>query len=112
MVKIYGCSDDYVVIEGSCYEKQIDCYEKDVRIYFWDGTVIRVGYCKPNLGVWYIIVEDTGTAPQSLKVCQDEDAEIYSDVFEIESEIMSHELVKPELPNSSPNSNIIIEEDF
>ena len=43
MVKVYGCSDDLVEIEGStCEEDEIGCYDRDVLIYFVDGTVIRV----------------------------------------------------------------------
>ena len=42
MVKVYGCSDDLVEIEGStCEEDEIGCYDRDVLIYFVDGTVIR-----------------------------------------------------------------------
>ena len=95
MIRIYGCSDDYVIIDGSCYaENQIDCYDRDVLIHFTDGTVIRIGYCKPDLGVWYIVVEETGTATQTLTVCEDEDADVYSDVFEIDAEIASHKVVR------------------
>ena len=33
MVKIYGCSDDLVEIEGSRYkENEIDCFDCNVRI--------------------------------------------------------------------------------
>ena len=91
MVKIYGCSDDLVEIEGSAYrENEIDCYGRDVRIWFADGTVIRIGYSKENLVVWWIKVEKQGTAKQALTVCENEDDEIYSDIFEIDSEIVSY----------------------
>lgn len=47
MVKVYGCSDDIVEIKNSTYkESEISCFDKDVRIRFTDGTVIRVGYSK------------------------------------------------------------------
>ena len=42
------------------------------------------------MGVWWIKVNRKGTAPQKLTVCEDEDAEIYSDIFEIDSEITMH----------------------
>ena len=97
MIKIYGCSDDLVEIEGSIYsEDEIGCYEYDVIIEFYDGTVIRIGYGKPNLAIWSINVKQ-GTARQKLTVCNDEEAELYSDVFEIDgTEIKSHRLVEQE----------------
>ena len=95
MVKVYGCSDDLVEIENSTYkEDEIGCYDSDVRIRFLDGTVIRVGYSKPNLAVWWIEVEKQGTANQMLTICEDEEADIYSDIFEIDSEIKSHSVIK------------------
>lgn len=87
MIKVYGCSDDLVEIEGDI-EDEIGCYDRDVRIDFRDGTKILVGYGKPGLGVWRIEVERQGTAPHKLTVCEDEDAEIYSDIFEIEAPIL------------------------
>ncbi len=95
MTKVYGASDDLVEIEGSTYkEDEIGCYAHDVRIRFLDGTVIRVGYPKDGLAVWWIEVEKQGTAEQKLTICEDEDARIYSDVFEIDSEIKSHSVIK------------------
>lgn len=95
MTKVYGASDDLVEIEGSTYkEDEIGCYEHDVRIRFLDGTVIRVGYPKDGLAVWWIEVERQGTAKHKLTICEDEDAKIYSDVFEIDSEIKSHSVIK------------------
>lgn len=95
MIKIYGCSDDLVEIENSTYkEDEIGCYDSDVRIHFLDGTVIRIGYSKPNLAVWWIEVEKQGTAEHKLTICEDENARIYSDIFEINSEIKSHRVIK------------------
>ena len=94
MIKIYGCSDDLVEIENSAYkEDEIGCYNKDVRIRFVDGTIIRVGYGKSELAVWYIVVEKQGTAKQMLTICDDEEAEIYSDIFEIDSEVKGYSLI-------------------
>lgn len=97
-VKVYGYSDDIVVIERSCYkQREIDCFNKDVIIHFEDGTVIRIGYSKPDIGVWYIIIEQNGTAPQTLTICENDEADIYSDIFDIESEVLSHEIVQREM---------------
>lgn len=94
MVRVYGVSDDLVEIENSVYkEDEIGCYNKDVRIRFLDGTIIRVGYSKVNLAVWYIVVENKGTSKQFLEICEDEDSDCYSDVFEIDSEIKSHSVI-------------------
>lgn len=95
MTKIYGYSDDNVVIEsGISSFDEIGCFDKDVRIRFTDGTVIRVGYCKPDIAVWWIDIEKLGTATYCFTVCDDEDAEIYSDVFEIDAEVKSHSVIK------------------
>mgnify|MGYP007048163678 CR=1 FL=1 len=94
VVTIYGYSDDTVIIENSDYnDGDIDCFNKDVRMWFTDGTIVRIGYCKPKLGVWYIVREHVGTAEQTLLVCEDEDADPYSDVFCINAEIERHEVL-------------------
>ena len=95
MVKVYGASDDLVEIENSKYkEDEIGCYDHDVRIRFLDGTVIRVGYPKDGLAIWWIEIEKQGTADHKMTICEDEDARIYSDIFEIDSEIKSHSVIK------------------
>lgn len=100
MIKIYGCSDDLVEIYGSVYkEDEIGCFDHDVRIRFFDGTIIRIGYPKKDLGVWWIEVEKQGTAKQALTLCDDEDDDIYSDIFEIDAEIKSHSVIKQKYPN-------------
>ena len=95
MGKVYGASDDLVEIENSKYkEDEIGCYDHDVRIRFFDGTVIRVGYPKDGLAIWWIEIEKQGTAEHKFAICEDEDARIYSDIFEIDSEIKSHSVIK------------------
>lgn len=100
MVKVYGASDDLVEIEGSAYkENEIGCFEQDVRIRFTDGTVIRVGYPKEDSAIWWIEVEKQGTAFQEFTTCHDEDARIYSDIFEIDAEIKGHSVIKQKYPD-------------
>ena len=95
MIRIYGASDDLVEIEGSEYqEDEIGCFEANVRIWFEDGTVILVGYPKKDMAVWWIWVEEVGTSGSKLIMCYDEDADIYSDIFEIDSEIVRHEVIE------------------
>jgi len=99
MVKIYGASDDLCEIEGSDFmEDEIGCFKKDVEIRFYDGTIIRVGYNKPGLGIWYIVIVNRGDAESELTVCDDEDADIYSDIFEIDAEVLGYKLVDQEGP--------------
>ena len=95
MVKVYGASDDLVEIQNSKYEhREIGCYDASVRIWFTDGTVITVGYNKPNLAIWYIKIEQKGNAEQQLLICEDENADIYSDIFEVDAEVLKHEVVE------------------
>ena len=90
MSKIYGYSDDVVVIEhddGGCTE--IDCYNQNVSIQFNDGTVANIGYGKGNKGIWKIEIDTSGWAEFDIAECEDENAEIYSDVLEIDAEAVS-----------------------
>lgn len=66
---------------------------------FFDGTIIRIGYPKKDLGGWWIEVEKQGTAKQALTLCDNEDDDIYSDIFEIDAEIKSHSVIKQKYPD-------------
>ena len=95
MVKVYGCSDDLVEIEGAPYPAdEIGCFDRDVRIWFTDGTEIRVGYPKPDGAIWWIDVVKHGSGTYQIDYCHDEEAEIYSDVFWIDSEYLRHKVVR------------------
>lgn len=91
--KVYGCSDDLVIIEGAPYPAdEIGCFDSVVRIGFSDGTIIKACYGKNHKGIWLIEIIEKGTAAQTINECDDEDAEIYSDIFEIEAEYDWHEV--------------------
>jgi hypothetical protein len=93
-VTIYGYSDDLVEIENSQYKKdEIDCYDKAIRFYFVDGTIISICYAQG--GVWKITHEAIGKAWYELTRCEDDDDDAYSDVFKIDSEIISYEVFTP-----------------
>ena len=93
-VTIYGYSDDLVEIENSQYkEDEIDCYDKAIRFYFVDGTIISICYAQG--GVWKITHEAIGKAWYELTRCEDDDDDAYSDVFKIDSEIISYEVFAP-----------------
>ena len=89
MSKVYGASDDIVVIEDTDgHRHEIDRHDRvqAVVIGFEDDTVIRIGYGKGNKGIWWIEIVNSGCASYRMTECDDENAEIYSDVFEIDSE--------------------------
>ena len=93
MTKVYGCSDDLVEIEGAPYPAdEIGCYDSDVFIRFSDGTKIRVYYVKDQKAIWGIDILEKGDARQTLTECNDENAEIYSDIFEIDAKYVWHEV--------------------
>ena len=93
-VTIYGYSDDLVEIENSQYkEDEIDCYDKAIRFYFVDGTIISICYAQG--GVWKITHEAIGKAWYELTRCEDDDDDADSDVFKIDSEIISYEVFTP-----------------
>lgn len=93
-VTIYGYSDDLVEIENSQYkEDEIDCYDKAIRFFFVDGTIISICYAQG--GVWKITHEAIGKAWYELTRCEDDDDDAYSDVFKIDSEIISYEAFTP-----------------
>lgn len=95
MTKVYGYSDDILVLDGVSYPAdEIECFNSTVEVRFSDGTKIKAGYPKDKVGVWWIKVLEKGTAPQTLTECNGEDAEIYSDVFEIDADYVWHERKK------------------
>ena len=95
MIRVYGYSDDNLVVEGAPYPNdEISCFERIVRIAFTDGTIIDAWYGKKGQAIWTIEVIEKGTARQTLTICEDEDADIYSDVFEIEADFVGYKLLK------------------
>ena len=98
MLKIYGYSDDLIEVENSNYFKnkapEIDCYDTAARLYFTDGTVIRMQYGKPEGAIWEIKIEKEGTADKNLHICINENESIYSDVLEIDAELSQYRFCK------------------
>lgn len=80
-IKIHGESDDIVVIRGSkLFSHDFDCFEKNVRIYFDDGTILRMEYD----GTWKAVVEISGSSVYRItKLINNDD--YYSDLFEIDN---------------------------
>lgn len=96
MIKIYGASDDLLEIEGSDVVDEIGCFDCDVILVFSDGTIIRVHYGKPDLGVWSIMILRQGSARHLLTLCNDENADPYSDVFTIDAEVCFYTTIDTE----------------
>lgn len=91
MIKVCGYSDDIVVIErGQDPIEEIDCFDEEVTVWFSDGTVIKVGYGKSGAGIWWIKKVEDGTAESRLTLCNDEDDLVYSDIFEIDAEVVNY----------------------
>lgn len=63
-------------------------------ITFEDGTVARAEYHKPGAGIWFIVLEERGSAQIDLHECTDEDDDPYSDVLCIDAEIEDVEIVE------------------
>lgn len=86
--KVYGASDDLVIILE--YDKstgayhvfdEVDCYDKDVVVYFDDGTKIQVHYGKKSGAIWTIQLIKNGIEDCQVWKCLSDDGEIYSDIF-------------------------------
>lgn len=79
--KIYGCSDDLVEFRGDI-EDEIGAYMAQGKgLLLSDGTVLECSYPKtPDLGVWGFKLVRTGRLFDRIEECNDEDAEVYSDV--------------------------------
>lgn len=93
MVVVYCDLAKHIHIIGSHYKlPKIKCDQKTVKITFVDGTVIHAGYPKKEKPICWIHVTNKGSAWQNLRICNNENDQYCSDIFEIDSEIQSHEL--------------------
>lgn len=82
--RIYGCSDDLIEFEGD-FSGEVGCYGTDdqehgVLVVVSDGTLLEVKYGKGGNGVWGITLIKKGVHYLNIEQCDDEDAEIYSDI--------------------------------
>lgn len=86
-VRVYGCSDDLIELEGDLRE-EINCYGTDdddrgVLLSFSDGTIVELKYGKLGRGIWGITVMTEGDAYEGIDHCSDEDASPHSDVLRL-----------------------------
>ena len=84
--RVYGTSDDLIELEGdlngevSHYGTGDEEYALGVLMAFSDGTILAVRYGNPAAGaVWAIDVLHKGELFDRLEICNDEEADPYSD---------------------------------
>lgn len=95
--KIYGTSDDLIEFEGDIYD-EIGAYEaQDKGILLSDGTVLECSYPKtPDLGVWGFKLIRAGHLFDRIEECNDEDADIYSDIVHFKDGLKAHWEILPD----------------
>lgn len=97
--KVYGASDDLIEFEGdvsgeSNYVGDDDA-DDGALVIFDDGTVLVVRYGKPGgLAVWSITPLAKGALFERIDVCDNEDAEVYSDVAHFKDGLKSAYVAK------------------
>lgn len=94
--KIYGYSDDNIVVSGmdNHFEDEWGCYEKPLVFTFTDGTQVKGSYGGDGTGCWRFevlqkneaAIEQTQTGDEDEGRGSDSDAPPYSDVL-----VISHE---------------------
>lgn len=84
MIKVSGCSDDLIEIEGD-WEDEIGSYDMDTEITFDDGTVLLMRYGQDDEGSWRVKVLKKGSAAYTIEKLID-NGDYYSDLFSTEAE--------------------------
>ena len=94
--KIYGSSDDLIEFEGDIYD-EIGAYKaQDKGILLSDGTVLECSYPKaPGLGVWGFKLIRAGRLFDRIEECNDENAEIHSDIVHFKDGLKAHWEILP-----------------
>ena len=88
--KVFGYSDDVLYIESDGVNKEIDCFENDVKVYFSDGTVILFSYIE---GLWKCEIINVGTASSAVQEADNAYSDNYSDIFYIHADFKRYEKV-------------------
>ena len=82
--KVYGRSDDLVEFHGDIYGEAgafgTDDSDKGVLLVFDDGTILEAKYGKGDMGIWALTALAKGSKFKKIVTCEDEDADIYSDI--------------------------------
>lgn len=91
LTEVYGTGDDLIEFEGH-YSGEVGAFGTDdadmgVLIVVSDGTLLEVKYGKGGQGIWGITVLKKGTAYAGFEPCDDEEADIYSDIVRLRGDI-------------------------
>ena len=77
--KVYGASDDLIELDGDI-DGEVNIASGSSLLMFSDGTLLEVGYGKGELAIWWINVLRPGELFNTKISCDNEDAQVYSDV--------------------------------
>ena len=88
MTKIYGASDDLIEFDGDV-RGEVGASRTDDRPYgdlivCSDGTILEVKYGKNDDAIWEVKVRHKGALLKTVDLCDDADADPYSDVAHFE----------------------------
>ena len=78
--KVYGASDDLIEMDGDVDGEVMISASGTSLLIFSDGTLLEIGYGKGEAAIWWINVLRPGALLYKKVPCDDEDAEVYSDV--------------------------------
>lgn len=90
--RVYGRSDDLIVIQGGHCAGEIDVYGKasgsrSVVLCFNDGTILQVHRGKRGAAIWEITAIQKGGQFDRVESCDDPDSRIASDVAYFRSQV-------------------------
>ena len=95
--RVFGEHKDTVVIETVGRDAiEIPATNSIVKLWFSDGTVLGVKYGKDSIlypNIWHIRVIDQGREKYSYHQCFQETLLYYSDIYEIEAELVRYEVI-------------------
>lgn len=84
MIKVYGCSDDYIIAEGDNYSFQYDLtFGEECCVVFADGTSFVISYGNQGSGTWDVTNLVKGSKFVELIPNKGDDSPDYSDIVVI-----------------------------
>lgn len=87
-IKIYGQSDDLIIIEGDIEEEYNWYYNEPRYIIFSDGSLIKVQYDAPDYpSKWKINIEKLDNNTESKYIPALDSVDNYSDILELDGHI-------------------------